>query len=204
MSGSWDHSVRVWDVETGINTQTLNHNKAVYALAAAPGSSGAPVAFGGAERALRVWDPRARGGEVLAVTPLASHTDWIVAVAWHPTSGVCVCAREGGSLPSCLEGGAGMRQQRQCCRRSPRPRPPLARPPLQPPPPPHPDTRAAHHLATASHDKTAKLWDLRAPIPLHTLAGHTDKVLCAGWVGAGAALATGGADSQLRTWAVAL
>jgi ribosome biogenesis protein YTM1 len=58
---------------------------------------------------------------------------------------------------------------------------------------------AAHHVLTASHDSTAKLWDLRTAIPLHTLEGHTDKVLCAAWVGGGSSVATGGADCKLRT-----
>ena len=55
-----------------------------------------------------------------AVKTLASHTDWIAAIAWHPQS--------------------------------------------------------VHHLATASHDSTVKLWDTRAAVPLHTITGHTEKV----------------------------
>lgn len=35
---------------------------------------------------------------------------------------------------------------------------------------------SAHHLVTASMDRTAKLWDIRSPIPLHTLDGHTEQV----------------------------
>jgi WD40 repeat protein len=56
-----------------------------------------------------------------AVKTLASHTDWIAGIAWHPQS--------------------------------------------------------PHHLATASHDSTVKLWDTRAAVPLHTITGHTDKVI---------------------------
>ena len=33
-----------------------------------------------------------------------------------------------------------------------------------------------HQVLTSSHDKSAKLWDTRAAVPLHTLEGHTDKV----------------------------
>lgn len=51
---------------------------------------------------------------------------------------------------------------------------------------------------TASHDATAKLWDLRAAIPLHTLEGAAEKLLCATWAGSGT-VATGGADCKLRT-----
>lgn len=61
--------------------------------------------------------------------------------------------------------------------------------------------RAANHIVTASHDATAKLWDLRAAVPLHTLEGAEDKLLCAAWVGPGT-VATGGADCKLRTAAV--
>lgn len=37
--------------------------------------------------------------------------------------------------------------------------------------------QSAHHLVTASHDSTVKLWDTRAAVPLHTITGHTDKVI---------------------------
>jgi ribosome biogenesis protein YTM1 len=156
VSGSWDHSVRRWDPETGANTETLDHNKAVHCLAAAPlAAGGAPlVAFGGAEKAVRLWDPRAGAGADGAAggggggggpRALASHTDWVSALAWHPSS--------------------------------------------------------PHHLLSVSYDRTAKLWDVRAGVPLHTVAGAGDKLLAGGWVGGGEA-AAGGADRVLRTFAV--
>lgn len=147
MSGSWDHSLRTWDAGTQTNTETLNHNKAVYCLAVPPSQGAGVVAFGGAERAVRVWDPRSPAGEGLALKALASHTDWVAALAWHPSS--------------------------------------------------------PHHLLSASYDHTLKLWDLRAPIPLHTLGGHSDKALCCAWLAAGLA-ASGGADCTLRTAEVEL
>lgn len=51
--------VRRWDVNTGVNTDTLNTSNAVYAVATAPSDANGVVAFGGAERALRFWDSRA-------------------------------------------------------------------------------------------------------------------------------------------------
>jgi WD40 repeat protein len=57
--------VRRWDVETGIAIDTLNSGNAVYAVATAAQDSTGVVAFGGAERALRLWDSRARGTENL-------------------------------------------------------------------------------------------------------------------------------------------
>ena len=39
-----------------------------------------------------------------------------------------------------------------------------------------------YHVATASHDHTVKLWDVRSVVPLATLSAHTEKVLCVGWI----------------------
>ena len=51
---------------SGINIDTYNGSKAVSSIAS---SSGNPdvVAFGGSDKALRVWDSRSRKGEGLAV-----------------------------------------------------------------------------------------------------------------------------------------
>ena len=49
--------MRRWDAETAVNVDTFNGSKAVYCVAAEPEGSEL-VAFGGAERALHVWDPR--------------------------------------------------------------------------------------------------------------------------------------------------
>jgi len=76
------------------------------------------------------------------VQALTSHTDWISALAWHPTS--------------------------------------------------------QHHMLSASYDGTAKLWDVRTAVPLHTLPAAGAKLLAAAWVGAGE-VATGGVDCTLRT-----
>jgi WD40 repeat protein len=58
--------VRRWDVASGVNTDTYNGSKVVSSIAS---SSGSPdvVAFGGSDKALRVWDSRSRKGEGLAV-----------------------------------------------------------------------------------------------------------------------------------------
>nr|AIF73520.1 WD40 protein [Volvox ferrisii] len=68
---------------------------------------------------------------------------------------------------------------------------------------------SAYHLATASHDGSVKLWDVRTAVPLGALEGHGDKVLCVGWLGGGGlgngaqpsgGLVSGGADCHLRLW----
>eukprot|EP00897_Mesotaenium_endlicherianum_P005871 jgi/Mesen1/5311/ME000264S04333 len=55
---------------------------------------------------------------------------------------------------------------------------------------------SAHHLLSASHDGSIKLWDTRTKIPLYSLDAHTDKVLCADWWSNNTVI-SGGADSKL-------
>jgi ribosome biogenesis protein YTM1 len=81
-------------VETGINTDTHNGSKAVFAVAAggsdaSSSSSSDPqlVAFGGSDSCLRVWDVRAPPTEQsLAVKSYAGHKGWVSSVVWRPGS----------------------------------------------------------------------------------------------------------------------
>ncbi|KAG0553421.1 hypothetical protein KC19_12G010200 [Ceratodon purpureus] len=83
-SASWDHSLRSWDVETAVNTQTLTSSKALHCLSVG-GEGNALLAAGGADHLLRIWDPRLPG-TVAPVFQLSSHTSWISACKWHPKS----------------------------------------------------------------------------------------------------------------------
>jgi ribosome biogenesis protein len=152
MSGSWDHSVKVWDVEVGVCVDTLMHNKAVHCIATPSDGKAAVVAFGGPEKVLRIWDRRQReageglngdGLSAFAVRSFSSHSGWISCLAWHPSS--------------------------------------------------------EHHVVSGSYDGTAKLWDLRAAVPLATLEIGNEQVLACAWVHGGTAIATGGVDCVLRT-----
>jgi len=85
-TGALDHSVRVWDAETGANTSTLHLAKAVHAVCASRAPNAPLVAFGGADRALRLWDPR-NGASATTVTQLtAAHLGWITAASFSPAS----------------------------------------------------------------------------------------------------------------------
>ena len=55
VSGSWDHTLRVWDPTTGTCVRTLaGHSDTVNALVTLPGNR---VASGGGDRCIRVWAP---------------------------------------------------------------------------------------------------------------------------------------------------
>lgn len=147
-SGGWDHSVRRWDVESGVCTESHHGSKAVLAVACAHvghvDDHVGVLAFGCSDGALRVWDPRQRKGEALAVRSLPSHLGWVSTLSWSPAS--------------------------------------------------------AWHLVSGGHDGAVKVWDVRAAVPLATLAAAgagADKVLAATWLGP-AGFVTGGADRVLR------
>lgn len=55
-------------------------------------------------------------------------------------------------------------------------------------------------LATASWDKTTKLWDVRSGRLLHTLTGHPDRVLSTAFSQDGRFIATGGEHGVVKVW----
>ena len=58
-------------------------------------------------------------------------------------------------------------------------------------------------LASASGDKTVKLWDVSEQRELLTLHGHDDEILTVGFSPDGSRLASGGWDKMLKIWEVA-
>lgn len=83
-SASWDHSVRSWDVDTGINSLTVGCGKALHCLSIG-GEGSALIAAAGADSVIRIWDPR-MPGTFTPILQLSSHKSWITACKWHPKS----------------------------------------------------------------------------------------------------------------------
>jgi len=95
ISGSWDRSLRTWDVERCCVVRTTNCDKVVCAVAAA--AQGNLLASAHADRVVRVWDERvgrssraggapASAGSMLHSSALRSHGEWVSTVAWAPGS----------------------------------------------------------------------------------------------------------------------
>ncbi|KAJ2618015.1 ribosome biogenesis protein ytm1 [Coemansia sp. RSA 1365] len=141
-SGGWDHSLRTWDVASGVNVATSLCDAVVLGLAHSPVSR--LVATGNADRCVRLWDPRASDGSVVSMR-LASHRGPVTSVAWAPGS--------------------------------------------------------AHLLASASHDSSVKVWDIRSRTPLYTVmpareADKGKKLLALDWHRS--LLLAGGESGSLR------
>ena len=56
------------------------------------------------------------------------------------------------------------------------------------------------HIASASYDKTVRVWDAATGINILTYQGHWDRVLVTAWSPDGNLLATAGNDSTIQVW----
>lgn len=83
-SASWDHSIRIWDAETGNATWSVFCGKVLNCIDVG-GESSALISAGGSDGTLRIWDPR-RPGTLAPVYQFSSHTNWISACKWHKKS----------------------------------------------------------------------------------------------------------------------
>lgn len=82
-TGSMDHTVREWDVETRSNTGVIGCDAIAMALAHRSLGS-ALVAAGYTDRLIRIWDPRS--STVAIQRKLQGHQGWVRGVQWAPVS----------------------------------------------------------------------------------------------------------------------
>lgn len=83
LSGSWDNTIRTWDVETATNTTIHPGPTAVHSLAYNPMEG--YIASGHADRQIRLWDPRHPEAS-LVWKSLSSHKSLVSSLAWHPSN----------------------------------------------------------------------------------------------------------------------
>jgi len=88
-TGSWDHSIRMWDMERQDAVTTLNGSKVVTALAYSPDLH--LLASGHPDHKVRLWDSRGTS-ESLVKSTLSSHQQWVSSVEWIPDSPFLLCS----------------------------------------------------------------------------------------------------------------
>jgi len=82
VSVSWDHTVKLWEVELGGLKTELVGNKAMFSVSVG-GERGEQLLVAGAERSIRLYDPKA-GNDVKAA--FTAHTGWVTSVCWCPAN----------------------------------------------------------------------------------------------------------------------
>ncbi|XP_063233089.1 ribosome biogenesis protein WDR12 homolog [Bacillus rossius redtenbacheri] len=81
-TASWDHTLRLWDAETGGLKADVVGNKPFFDAAWSPLSN--LLASASADRHVRIYDPRSTEGSLVKLT-CTSHTQWVQSVRWSAT-----------------------------------------------------------------------------------------------------------------------
>src|SRR5262249_41630168 len=198
-SGSYDGTVKLWEVATGRERGTLKgHEGAVYSVAFAP--DGHTIASGSFDATVRLWNLKT---STLSAT-LRGHTGFVWSVAFAPNgkrlaSGSGIWREKPGGKSGSEDGyGEGDVKVWDLSTRK------------------HTFSQTfstgrvlsvalaadGRTLAVCGPDATVRLWDSATGKPHATLKGHTAKVCGVAFAASGKMLASGSKDTTIRLWEV--
>ncbi len=183
-SGSFDGSVKLWDVESRALLWSGRHPKSTLCLALAP--DGQLLASGGADGTVRCWE--AQLGTPVQELP---HPGAVFALAWSPDGRLLASGDTLGTIRLWQRQPSGPARLWQALEAHSNWVRGLAF---------APDGRL---LASASWDSSVKLWEWGEAGRLRQrqrLLGHTGQVNCVAWSPEGATLASGSNDRTIRLW----
>jgi len=182
LSGSWDETLKLWDVETGREIRTIpGHTSIVYAVAFSP--NGKRALSGSGDNTLKLWDVET-GQEIRTFT---GHTDSVTAVAFSPDGKWVLSGSTDKTLKLWnVETGREIRTFTGHTL-------PVSAVAFSP------DGKRA---LSGSSDKTLKLWNVRTGHEIRTFTGHTEYVYAVTFSPDGKRALSGSHDKTLKLWNV--
>lgn len=183
ITGSWDNSIREWDIETGAQLRRFNgHNGGVTAVALNPMT--AQIVSSSYDNDLRIWDL----ANPLEIFRYRAHTDSINGLAYSADGNILVTASSDntlivwdvatGEMLRTLEGHLDRVDSVAFL----------------------PDNR---HVISGSTDKTLILWDIQTGRRVRTYTGHDDRVTKVAIAPDGKTVASASLDRTVIVWDVA-
>jgi WD40 repeat protein/transcriptional regulator with XRE-family HTH domain len=181
-SGSWDSTVKLWDIASGALLWSGRHLSDISSVAYAP--NGKILASSGNDATI-LWD--LESGEQSETLP---RPELVISVAWSPDGKLLAGGGASGSIQLWEVSGPGPARCIQTL---------VGHTALVSGVAFSPDGRM---LGTASADGTVKLWDISDGILIDTLTGHTDRVHRLAWSPDGSLLASCGFGKSILLWDV--
>lgn len=182
-SGSFDNTIKIWDLETGRELRSLSgHTGAVNALVCSP--DGKWLASGGNDNSVRIWEIesgkeiRNFSGRNGTIETLAFSPDGKRLAAGGSAGSVVLLDLESGRELAALSGHTASVTTLIFS----------------------PDGKL---MASGGSDQTVKIWDIAKSKELRSLKGHTDAITVLRFSDDGSVLASGSADNTVRIWQMA-
>jgi WD40 repeat protein len=176
-SGSWDHTIKIWDVNTGKLLQTLQgHQNLVLSIAFSP--NGLLLASGSADKTIKLWDVNT--GESLQTL---AERSWVSSLAFSPDGQMLAAEGDDYSIKllklssgSLLQTFIGHENVINSVKFS----------------------QNGLFLASGSADGSIKLWEVNSGQLMQTFIGH--EILSIAFSPDGLLLASGDTASQIKLW----
>lgn len=181
-SGSWDNTIKLWEVATGRELRTLTgHANWVRSVSFSP--DGRTLASGSQDNTIKLWEVPA-GRELRTLT---GHGGWIHSVAFS-ADGKTLVSGGGDNTIKLWELATGRELRTQ-----------VGHSRLVSSVAFSADGKT---LASGSWDKTIKLWDVSTGRELSTFTGHSNSITSVAFSADGQTLATASLDRTIKTWEV--
>ncbi len=179
-SGSWDDTIRLWDVATGATIRTLRgHTSDVYSVSFSP--DGQIIASGSQDDTIRLWN--ASTGDTIYM--LRGHRNSVYSVAFSPDGQIIASGSWDdtirlwdASTGDTIRTLRGHTSDVYSVAFSP----------------------DGQIIASGSRDDTIRLWNTSTGATIRTLRGHRDRVYSVSFSPDGQIIASGSQDDTIRLW----